>query len=604
MSFLRLPLKTIPNKLRFSIAARLSVVFSLVFIMVVILIYMSVVPSLEQNLANQKKSELGNYATLFSEPYLAAYNEGAQSTYLDYLTKQAAAKADARILLMDGSGDLLSDSLNGQGYQASDYAVAQTAIKAGRLQTDVVNHVDGKAYAMAAVPVFQEKSNHVVGVIVVSASMSGVDSAVSMVQRLLVVAAGMALALALIATYVVSNFLARRVRKIEAGAKRIANGDFGVRVPVTSQDELGQLAGTFNDMGDRLGAAFQQVDVEKRRAKLLLDDLSEGVIGIDTGGHIIVANPAAERLLGRAIEPPAPLKECVPGEIFELWRSMSAASPQREDTFILSEDQALAVRSSFLTDQAELSSLLVLRDVSQEVKLERSRRDFIANASHELKTPLFSLGGFLEILQDEEVEEQTKTEFITTMREQVDRLADLARNLLDLSQMDSGAMSVRSSSVDLREVIDSVAREFAATQVGGATVDTSRIPDPLLASCDRERTAQLVRILLDNALKYSPPKTTVRVSGSGNGGSASFTVTDSGRGIPPQELPRIFERFYRGRSAGRVRGTGLGLSIASEIVKLMNGSIKVESANGGGASFTVTLPKNGHRAKSRPASLV
>ncbi|MCL6107168.1 MAG: sensor histidine kinase [Actinobacteria bacterium] len=94
------------------------------------------------------------------------------------------------------------------------------------------------------------------------------------------------------------------------------------------------------------------------------------------------------------------------------------------------------------------------------------------------------------------------------------------------------------------------------------------------------------------------------MSGSGNGGSASFTVTDSGRGIPPQELPRIFERFYRGRSAGRVRGTGLGLSIASEIVKLMNGSIEVESANGGGASFTVTLPKNGHRVKSRPASLV
>ncbi len=583
------------NKIRLSIAVRLSLIFSLVFVMVVVIIYLSVVPQLQNNLTNQKKTDVGKYASLFSESFLAAQNQGASPVYLDLLTQEYAEKADARILFMDGAGNLLADSLKGQAYNPTDYSIAKSAIYERSPLTNVVNLSDGRQYAMSAVPV--ASGTRVVGVIVVSQSMSGVESAVSLVQRLLAVAAGLALVLALMAVYLVSHFLARRVRGIEAGALQIAQGDFATKVPVKSQDELGQLAGAFNEMGDKLGSAFGRIDVEKRRAKLLLDDLSEGVIGIDTAGSVIVANPAAEQLLGKEIRPPAPLGECVPKEIFDLWDSMSVSSPQREDTFMLGGEQALAVRSSFLSDQAELSSLLVIRDVSQEVKLERSRRDFIANASHELKTPLFSLGGFLEILQDEEVEERTKKEFVATMREQVDRLAGLARDLLDLSRMDSGAMSVQASRVEIKEVIDSVAREFAAQQVNSdSRVDTEDLPADLAAICDRDRTAQLVRILLDNALKYSPPHSTVMVRGDGNGDAVSFTVANQGPGIPREELPRVFERFYRGRSAGRVRGTGLGLSIAYEITKLMNGNIVAECADDGTA-FTVTLPANGSAAR-------
>ncbi|MHB1413313.1 MAG: sensor histidine kinase [Thermoleophilia bacterium] len=592
MAFIRKIRTGFLHKIRFSISVRLSLVYSLVFVVVVALIYLAVVPKLENNLTSQKESELGNYASLFSESFLSAQNQGASLIYLDHLVQQFSVTADARILFMDGSGNLLADSQNGQSFDSNDYSISKRAINHRGPLTDVVTQSNNQKYVMAAVPV--ASSNRIVGVIVVSQSLAGVQSAVSLVQRLLGIAAGLALVLALISTYLVSHFLARRVRRIEAGAVQIAKGDFATRVPVKSQDELGQLARTFNDMGDKLGAAFQRIDVEKRRAKLLLDDLSEGVIGIDTSGNIIVANPAAESLLGKTIEPPVALQGCVPEEIFDLWDSMSVNSPQREDTFLLGSGQALAVHSSYLSDQAELASLLVLRDVSQEVKLEQSRRDFIANASHELKTPIFSLGGFLEILQDEEVDENTKREFVATMREQVDRLANLARDLLDLSRMDSGAMSVQAGNVELNEVISSVAREFSARQVSGdARVDLDGLPAGLTACCDRDRTAQLVRILIDNALKYSPANTRVRVSGrNGNGASVSFTVADEGPGIPHDEIGRIFERFYRGHGAGRIRGTGLGLSIAREIVRLMDGSISVESA-GRGSSFTVTLPANG-----------
>lgn len=575
------------NKISLSIAPKLSLVFFSVFILAIGIIYLVVVPQLEKRLTDQKRQDLENYAVLYSESFANAYSQGASPVYLDLLAQQYAERADARIMLIDVSGSLLSDSLKGQPVDLSDYLVANAALVEQQPMTDLVEIAD-RNYAMAAVPLVE--GNSLIGSIVVSSSTDDVESAVSMVQSLMLRSAAGALILALITIYAVSHFLARRIRRIERGAQLIARGEFDTRITSESRDELGQLSMSFNEMGAKLGDAFERIEVEKLRAQLLLDDLSEGVLGVDTDGNIIVANPASDELLGQEITPPVPLAESVPEEVRELWRSMDADHPVRDEVFLLPGDRALQVRSSFLSDQGELSSLLVLRDVSQELKMEQSRRDFIANASHELKTPLFSISGFLELLQDEDVDEETKKEFVTTMKEQVDRLARLSRHLLDLSQMDSGSMSVVSTRVPLREVVDMVAGEFTVPFVNiGTSIDTSSLADDVVALCDRERTAQLVRILLDNALKYSPEDGSVEVAGSSNGQTVSFTVTDHGPGIPRDELPRIFERFYRGKSAGRVGGTGLGLSIAAELVRLMDGSIDVESGSSG-TIFKVTLP--------------
>ncbi|GBE57373.1 sensor histidine kinase YycG [bacterium BMS3Abin01] len=578
------------DKIRLGIAFKLSLVFFSVFLLAAGIIYVYVVPQLQSRLTDQKLDNMKSYATLYSESFLTAYSQGASPVYLDLLTQQYAERADARILLMDVSGNLISDSLKGQAFSADDYPVARKAIERRQPEVDV-HTVDDRNYGMAAVPL--GNGNTVVQVVVVSSAMDDVESAVTLVQRQLTVAAAVALLIALAVIYAFSHIFTRRIKRIESGARRIARGDFDTKVPIQANDELGELAAAFNDMGNRLGSAFRQIDLEQQRAKLLLDDLSEGVIGVDADGNVIVANPAAEALLGGKIEPPAPLMECVPEEIYSLWHSMASDSPAREDTFVLPGERALMVHVSSLTDQAELATLLVIRDVSQEVKLEQARRDFIANASHEFKTPIFSLSGFLEILEDEDVDEKTRTEFMATMREQVDRLASLARNLLDLSQMDSGVVSIETAPFHLREVVDAVAREFQAVPgFAHHPIETGGLPADLVAHGDRERTAQLVRILVDNALKYSPEGSTVMVAGTANDTTVSFTVADQGSGIPERELSRVFERFYRGKSAGRIRGTGLGLSIAHELARLMNGDIQVRSTSRG-TSITVTLPANG-----------
>lgn len=575
------------NKIRIGIAFKLSLVFFSVFLLAVGIIYLYVVPQLQSKLTDQKLQNMRSYATLYADSFLTAYSQGASGVYLDLLTQQYAERADARILLMDVSGNLISDSLKGQAYSAGDYPVAREAIDK-RSPADGVNMIAERNYAMSAVPL--GTGNTVVQVVVVSSAMDDVESAVLLVQRQLTIAAIVALLMVLIVTYIVSHFFTRRIKRIEAGAVMIARGDFETQVPVGAQDELGELATTFNEMGGKLGFAFQQVDEEKQRAKLLLDDLDEGVIGIDDAGNIIVANPAASKLLGHEITTPEALSECVPEEIYSLWRTMGAEHPRREDTFVLPGEKALMVHCAYLSGQKEFSSLVVLRDVSKEVKLERSRRDFIANASHELKTPIFSLSGFLELLGDEDVDEGTREEFIATMREQVDRLSALARNLLDLSIMDSGEADIQPVAVPLKEVVDMVAGEFLARpEMEQSRIVTDGLPDDLVARGDLQRTAQLVRILMDNALKYSPDGEPVEIAGTHNGGSVSLTVADHGPGIPPEEQPRVFERFYRGPGAGHVRGTGLGLSIARELALLMKGDIRIESS-GEGTAITITLP--------------
>ncbi len=221
-------------------------------------------------------------------------------------------------------------------------------------------------------------------------------------------------------------------------------------------------------------------------------------------------------------------------------------------------------------------------------QLDRARGEFIANASHELRTPLFSLGGFLELLDDPDLDEATRSEFRGQMHEQVDRLTKLATDLLDLSRLDAGRLAVVSETIDLSELADQVGAEFRPR---AATVEHELdVVDepPVRALGDAGRVVQIARILIENALVHTPPRTTVRVSTALDGGRATLTVANDGPEIPAEVREHVFERFYR-LEGGRASGSGLGLAIARELAGLMSGRIELESQNGW-TLFTLVLP--------------
>ena len=225
-------------------------------------------------------------------------------------------------------------------------------------------------------------------------------------------------------------------------------------------------------------------------------------------------------------------------------------------------------------------------------QLDRARREFIANASHELRTPIFSLAGFVELLQDEELHDETREEFLDTMSEQVERLQKLAVDLLDLSRLDAGSLEMERESSDLTQIARAVAREFRPALGHHHSRLELELPDHgVPADCDPDRVAQIMRILLDNALVHTPEGTRVTVTANHDNGAAALTVTDTGPGsggeaLDPETVDRLFERFFTADGTG---GSGLGLAIARELAERMDGRITVETPPGR-TVFTLVLP--------------
>jgi two-component system, OmpR family, sensor kinase len=225
-------------------------------------------------------------------------------------------------------------------------------------------------------------------------------------------------------------------------------------------------------------------------------------------------------------------------------------------------------------------------------ELDVARKEFIATASHELRTPIFSLGGFVELLQDEDLDEETRREFLDTMAEQVARLQKLSVDLLDLSRLDAGSVELQTEPVDLSELARSIVGEFRPALAEHHTELAVDVPETgPEARCDRERVAQIMRILLDNALRHTPEGTDVTVRAHRDNGAAGVTVADTGPGLPASAGGKVFERFYTGDAA---RGAGLGLAIARELAERMDGRLTLRSAPGN-TRFTLELPANGPR---------
>jgi signal transduction histidine kinase len=237
----------------------------------------------------------------------------------------------------------------------------------------------------------------------------------------------------------------------------------------------------------------------------------------------------------------------------------------------------------------ELGRLATAFDDMQEqlARLDTARKQFIASASHELRTPIFSLGGFLELLEDEDLDEETRAQFLAQINGQVARLRKLATELLDLSRLESGAVELRRQSTDVGRVARDVAGEFTpAAALHEATVELRTGTRPIRCLCDPERVAQVMRILLDNALVHTPTGTAIVVSAARENGEVRLEVTDSGLGIKRQTMPHIFEPFYT--SADGARGAGLGLAIARELAGQMQGDLTVRSVPGS-TTFRLTL---------------
>jgi signal transduction histidine kinase len=448
------------NPLR-SVGARLTLALAAVVLIALAIVYVVLVPALQQRLENSKLRQLESSVSVLKKEY-GPFNPDFVST--------AAATAGARVVvyaLLSASPptlQVLDDSL--EGAQATDVVADPIALRAAttlREASGTLERSDAQ-YAEVAFPVSTDRG------VLLSASLRDALRNVQVVRTRLLWAGLAGLAVAFAVGFGGAEIFARRIRRLERAADRIADGDFSEPVVDSSRDELGELSRAFE------------------RMRLQLSQLDD------------------------------------------------------------------------------------------------ARRAFIANASHELRTPIFSLGGFLELLQDEELDEATRREFLATMSGQVERLTRLAAGLLDLSRLDAGRVHAAAEPVELEPLAQSLAEEFAAL-AHAESRPVEVVGSPAVALADPEHVVRIGRILLENALTHTPPGTsvTVRVEGP-----AQLVVEDAGPGIPSEHLQQIFERFTR-LGGVRASGSGLGLAIARELAALMSGSIEVESEPGR-TRFRLVLP--------------
>jgi signal transduction histidine kinase len=455
-------------------------------------IYFYVVPQLESKLRERTLDDLARQAAQVQPQLQRGLRGDVRAGTIVRLVRAVSDSTDARVTLFNSSRSLTgpqggdqdlrfgirTDSSEQRAYPRND-ALARKAVRTRRAQRGL-GSFQGERFVQVAQPLLEDAGDRLPRIALYSRDLETVTEAVVFTRERVLIATGAALLLALIGGYLVARALARRVRRLELAAAEVARGRFIEPLPVDSEDELGQLTRTFNEMQERL----RELDV--------------------------------------------------------------------------------------------------------------ARKAFIATASHELRTPIFSLAGFVELLRDEDLDEETRRDFIETMSEQVARLQKLSVDLLDLSRLDAGSLQLHTEPVDLSELARSVVGEFGPALVERGTALEVDLPGSgVEASCDRERVVQIMRILLDNALRHTPDGTPVTVRADHHNGCAELTVADSGPGMATAVQSKAFERFYTGDAT---RGAGLGLAIARELAERMHGELRVTSAPGATA-FTLELPRNANGSR-------
>ena len=448
------------------------------------------------------------------------------------------------------------------------------------------------SYMDVAVAVDRGGSRYIVYVLDNGANATALNSELI---TLIVEALIFGLIISVLLSFLLSKTLTTPIERLTEGAERVADGDFSHKIEVASRDEIGVLTGTFNDMAQQLKRTLEEVENERTKLGTLFLHMTDGVVAFSRDGTVIQSNPAAERMLGRAI----PIGG---GESYDTL--FSDVAPLQgvlavEQPGYLDGEREVDGRSLELLltpfDQERLGGVLVvIHDVTEQRKTEEMRREFVANVSHELRTPLTNIRSYAETLADNagDIPPETEKNFLGVILNESDRMTHIVQDLLTLSRFDSGRSELNLAPFDFGEAVRDVyqANRLEA-QRHGHTMELE-LPGSLPEIVgDRERILQVMMNVVSNSIKYTPDGGRIRLSAGVQGKRVWMEVTDNGIGIPKEDRGRIFERFYRvdkARSRGS-GGTGLGLSIAKEIIDRHQGTIELVDRPGPGLTVRITL---------------
>ncbi len=513
---------------------------------------------------------------------------------------------ETNALVAEKQGDVVISLQSGENRQAIRDEITQSEKlnKAFTSKTPVIKEMmlpssteknKKESYIVMAYPIETTSAEH--GVIYIYQSPDAIHRTTEQTTKIVFLAAAIALVLTTLFTFFLSSRITRPLRKMREAAFDLAKGKFDTKVPVFQNDEIGQLGTAFNQMGRQLKHHVEVINQEKEQLSSILTSMTDAVITFNKDRTVLLSNPPAELLLqdwflnkGSDSEKPLPI------EIYHMLDHVLELEEQLEEELeIDSVYYIISISPLYSASNKVRGAVAVIRDQTEEHRLEKLRSDFIANVSHELRTPISMLQGYAEAIVDDIVQdEQEQKEIIRIIYDESQRMGRLVNDLLDLARMESGNITLYEDVFPINPTFERITQKFV--QRGREkNIDVSfesAFTNEATLLVDQDRIEQVLTNLIDNAIRHTPNGGHVKVLVDQQVNFARIRVQDDGAGIPKEDLPYVFERFYKAdkaRTRGKA-GTGLGLAIARNIVEAHKGRILVESTVDVGTTFIFYLP--------------
>ena len=541
------------------------------------------------------RSQLENEARITAEASSPGFLSQDKKGVLDALAKRLGEQTDTRVTLIALDGTVLGDSEEDPATM-ENHAIRpeiRDALSTGSGESTRYSTTLGQKMMYVAVPISHQ--GEVLGIARVSLPLTAVESLVHRVTVSIIAATAIAALLGILAAWVIARITTRPIRKLTIASRKIASGELEQKITIEARDEVGELAHAFNEMSSKLKEMVETISGDRARLATILDNMADGVIMTDVEGNISMANNAAGKLFGIKNTDMANrhLIEVVRDhEIDEVLKlCLKTAETQSAQYESGTSKRYLRVIAIPIAHDELSDSLLLFQDLTELRNLQTTRRELIGNISHEFRTPLAGIKAMVETLRDGAVDDKkVARDFLTRMDDEVERLTQIVAELTEFSRIETGKAELSLEPVNLNLLIEEVIIQLShQVERQQLSVDKKLAADLRSVQADKERVRQVVVNLIHNAIKFTSPGGKITVATQTHGGSVTVDISDTGIGIAKNDLPHVFERFYkvdRARSGG---GTGMGLAIAKHVVEAHGGKIRVQSEEGKGSTFSFSL---------------
>jgi len=574
-----------------SIQWRITLSFILVVLIIMGILGVYLVNSTRNSQLDSLSSQLENEARITAEACLPGFLGLEEPNKLEDLAKKLGVEIETRVTIIALDGTVLGDSEEDPSAM-ENHANRPEILDA--LTTGVgesIRYSTTLAQKMMYVAVPISYQDEILGVARVSLPLTAMESLVHQVSVSIITATVVTALMVILAAWVIARTTTRPIRRLTAASQRIASGELGEKITIEAKDEVGELTHAFNEMSAKIKELVEMISEDRTRLATILDNMTDAVIMINGDGNISLTNRAAEKLFNVTDAGNTPIIEVAHDhEVDELLKlclhTAKMQAVQYESNISKRYLQAIAIPI------AHTGALLLFQDLTELRNLQTMRRELIGNISHELRTPLAGIKAMVETLGGGAIDDkEAARDFLTRIDSEVARLTQLVAELTELSRIETGKAELKKERLDLNQLVDDVIAQLNP-QVERQKLSISREFSTDLPSvpADKDRIRQVITNLVHNAVKFTPPGGMIKITTKNIEGAVVVDIDDTGIGISKEDLPHVFERFYKGDRARSGEGTGMGLAIAKHVIEAHRGNIWVQSKEGKGSTFSFSLP--------------